>query len=163
VNKVCPTCKQPKTVEELISNGKYCKKCWSIRNSQWRAKNVEKNKECQKAYGKTRDFKSVNRRRREKAALIVLEYLLCHPCVDCGDPDPLVLDFDHIDRSEKTESISAMIVGATVGTERLQKEMAKCDVRCSNCHRRKHAKERNILRYQLLQKIMDGHLLVQEV
>lgn len=61
------------------------------------------------------------------------EYLNAHPCVDCGNNNPIVLEFDHV-RGIKKMDISNMSNGAySIST--LQKEVAKCDVRCANCHR----------------------------
>jgi hypothetical protein len=63
-------------------------------------------------------------------------YLREHPCIDCGEKDILVLDFDHV-RDIKLKSISAMLrQGATL--DQIKLEIAKCDVRCANCHRRRH-------------------------
>jgi hypothetical protein len=69
------------------------------------------------------------------------DYLLEHPCVDCGEADPMVLDFDHV-RGEKLMAVSRC---ATQGFSltRLAAEIAKCDVRCANCHRRITARKRN--------------------
>ncbi len=64
-------------------------------------------------------------------------YLLCHPCVDCGEPDLVVLDFDHM--RDKKYQISKL-VNSTCSLARLQAEVAKCDVVCANCHRRRTAK-----------------------
>ena len=59
-------------------------------------------------------------------------------CVDCGLRDPIVLEFDHV-RGEKVDSISAMIMApASIAT--LKAEVAKCVVRCANCHRIKTSK-----------------------
>jgi hypothetical protein len=53
-------------------------------------------------------------------------------CVDCGITDIRVLDFDHV-RGTKRASVSDLVrVGA--GIERILDEIAKCDVRCRNCH-----------------------------
>lgn len=71
---------------------------------------------------------------RYRKAMAVHEYLLSHPCVDCGEADPVVLEFDHV-RGVKKATVSSMI-GGTYSTERLFEEIAKCDVRCANCHRR---------------------------
>jgi len=65
------------------------------------------------------------------------EYLRSHPCVDCGESDPVVLDFDHRDGVEKIETISGL--RARGRREQLFAEIAKCDVRCSNCHSRRTA------------------------
>ncbi len=59
-----------------------------------------------------------------------------NPCVDCGEKDVLVLEFDHIQRETKTADISTMLLRG-VSTNTLVKEMLKCEVRCANCHRRK--------------------------
>lgn len=61
-------------------------------------------------------------------------YLAEHPCVDCGESDVRCLDFDHV-RGEKSRNISAMLSRA-VAWEKVLVEIAKCDVRCANCHRR---------------------------
>lgn len=67
---------------------------------------------------------------------IVLDYLLDHPCLDCGEADPIVLDFDHRDDAVKEFNI-AEAPRRGVSASRLLKEIAKCDIRCANCHRRR--------------------------
>lgn len=62
-------------------------------------------------------------------------YLCNHPCVDCGESDPVVLEFDHV-RGVKDTNVANLISGAG-RMQRLMDEIAKCDVRCANCHRRK--------------------------
>lgn len=62
-------------------------------------------------------------------------------CLDCGELDFIVLEFDHRDPTTKSFSISD--VGATVSMKRLKEELQKCDVVCSNCHRRRTAKYYN--------------------
>lgn len=65
---------------------------------------------------------------------IKTDYLRLHPCVDCGETDVDVLEFDHV-RGIKSAEISALVNGA-VATETLRAEMDKCEVRCANCHRK---------------------------
>lgn len=74
-------------------------------------------------------------RNRQKA----YQYLADHACVDCGEPDPMVLEFDHINGT-KLGNISDMISGA-FSWRRILEEIEKCDVRCANCHRRKTARD----------------------
>src|SRR5438445_9252423 len=78
--------------------------------------------------------------RHHEAARRVLEYLRDHPCVDCAESDPVVLDFDHVVRSEKRSSI-ALMVRDGLGWDTIQGEIAKCAVRCANCHRRRTARQ----------------------
>jgi len=146
--KVCGKCKVEKLYDEFGKkkteiDGKqsWCKRCNTEYLKNWYAEN--------KSLHRTRV-----RQRKESYKVntqqIVLEYLLDHPCVDCGETDPIVLDFDHRDRTMKRMSIG-MIVSKVLSTNGnlLREEIDKCDVRCSNCHRRKTAKQLNHKRYQL--------------
>jgi hypothetical protein len=67
------------------------------------------------------------------------DYLLAHPCVDCGEADPVVLEFDH--RGNKRAQIVDLMRKHASWTDVLA-EIQKCDVRCANCHRRRTAKAR---------------------
>lgn len=63
------------------------------------------------------------------------EYLKQHPCVDCGEDDIEVLTFDHV-RGKKHMDVSAMVLGG-YRWPRILTEIAKCAVRCWNCHMRR--------------------------
>jgi hypothetical protein len=59
---------------------------------------------------------------------------------DCGEKNPVVLEFDHI--QDKKCDISRMLAnGLSIKT--IKAEISKCEVRCANCHRRKTAKDYN--------------------
>lgn len=77
---------------------------------------------------------------RDEAREFVLSYLSTHPCVDCGETDLVVLDFDHV-RGQKIRTISRMIYGGDSLTT-IREEIEKCEVRCANCHRIKTAERR---------------------
>ena len=66
----------------------------------------------------------------------VLDHLRHHPCVDCGEADPVVLEFDHL--GEKTASV-AELVSRTASVTAVDAEIAGCEVVCANCHRRRTA------------------------
>lgn len=59
-------------------------------------------------------------------------YLLEHPCVDCGFSDIRALDFDHV-YSTKSYNVGDMLRNG-FGIEVVKVEVAKCEVRCRNCH-----------------------------
>ena len=79
-----------------------------------------------KAYEDRMRYKKRNR-------IFVENYLLEHPCVDCGIKDTRVLEFDHV-RGKKDGNISHA-VNQIWSLEKLIKEIDKCEVRCANCHR----------------------------
>lgn len=64
----------------------------------------------------------------------VADYLLGHPCVDCGEADIVVLDFDHL--RDKVKEVSQLVRRGWPWRS-IEAEIAKCQVRCANCHRRK--------------------------
>lgn len=94
----------------------------------------------------TREVARINGYRMQNRALI-LEYLATHPCVDCGETDPVVLEFDHRDRETKTAAVS--ILAATRSWQRVLAEIATCDVRCVTCHRRRTARQFGWLKLSL--------------
>ena len=77
---------------------------------------------------------AATRARRVAAARRLIDgYLAAHPCVDCGETDRRVLDFDHI--TNKQALVSALVAyGAS--RARIEREIRRCEVRCANCHRR---------------------------
>lgn len=69
----------------------------------------------------------------------IYAYFLQNPC-ECGESDPVVLEFDHNDGTNKSGNISKMVIDG-VGWERISAEIDKCTVRCANCHARRTAKQ----------------------
>lgn len=70
-------------------------------------------------------------------AAFVIDYLRHHPCVDCGENDIVVLEFDHL--RDKLMDVSVLCRGG-YSLGKVQLEIAKCEVVCANCHRRRTAK-----------------------
>lgn len=78
-------------------------------------------------------FKTAARERNRKFSD---DYKRKHPCVDCGEDDIVVLQFDHVN-GDKDKEVSIMINKA-YSLERIQREIDKCEIRCANCHLRRH-------------------------
>lgn len=75
-------------------------------------------------------------RRLQENRQMVFDYLKTHACITCGEDDPVVLEFDHIDPAEKEYTVSNML---TLSKKKIMAEIAKCRVLCANCHRRRTA------------------------
>ena len=82
------------------------------------------------------------RRLRHERTLWLLDYFEAHPCSDCGESDPVVLDFDH--QRDKTFAIGEAL--SYRRWETILAEISKCVVVCANCHRRRTARRRGSLR-----------------
>jgi DNA-directed RNA polymerase beta' subunit len=70
------------------------------------------------------------------------EYLLNNPCIDCGESNIVVLEFDHTNKFKKFKAVSSL-VRHRYPIEIVKREVAKCEVRCANCHRKKTANDFN--------------------
>jgi hypothetical protein len=88
-------------------------------------------------------FADRNRVRYTARAQYVYDYLVEHSCLDCAETDPVVLDFDHL--RDKEHDISWLIRYGTLA--RIRREIAKCEVVCANCHRRRTARRGNHFRW----------------
>jgi vacuolar-type H+-ATPase subunit D/Vma8 len=93
--------------------------------------------EWQRVNYKTNDKRKEQIRKAEQAAVkrnrdLVIQNLK-RGCVDCGYSNILALDFDHVS-SDKEFTIADKLSSA-MSEKRLQKEIDKCEVVCSNCHR----------------------------
>lgn len=86
----------------------------------------------------SRAARAANKRKvRRDTRIRALEYLAEKGCSDCGERDPRVLEFDHIDPGEKEHDVAQLFSnGYGWGSERLRAEIRKCRVICANCHRK---------------------------
>ena len=66
-------------------------------------------------------------------------YLATHPCVDCGQTDIRLLEFDHVYGQKSGEISDLLRQGFNWST--IEAEIVKCETRCANCHRLKTLKE----------------------
>ena len=97
---------------------------------------------CIKLYGKGRPASRLPRALR-------VEYLnrikLASGCVQCGyNASPIALDFDHINHENKSEDLKRCGSRRSIGDlpwDKIDDEIAKCQVLCANCHRVKSWEE----------------------
>jgi len=102
-----------------------CRECHKPFRKNW----YEGNKERHLEQVKARKVEA-----RNVAREYVWDYLSTHPCIECGENDPVVLEFHHCQGKDK--AVSAMVTDG-YPTATTQAEINKCDVLCAYCHRKK--------------------------
>jgi transposase-like protein len=136
--KKCPACGLIKETTEYPKYKRYappyCKEC----KRKWEHNNY---------HLETRHDRilQMNQESNRLLTLIVKEklraYLTSNPCVDCGETDLELLEFDHIDPKKKEHNVSRLIGRSS--WHRIEKEILKCRVVCISCHRKRTAKQQN--------------------
>ena len=114
--KKCARCKEEKAFSKFYKNksrkggfGKYCKICQNILTNEIRDRN--------------RQYIWAIKEKKK--------------CIFCGEGDPACLDFHHKDLTEKDGTL-ADSVKSHWSIKKIDKEISKCLVLCSNCHRKLH-------------------------
>src|ERR1043165_324318 len=135
--KRCPTCATEKSAADFGKDTarpdglqSQCRLCKRVAQRKWYLAN------------KARHVANVARHRRAAEAEIIkriIAYLRQHPCVDCGEIEPILLEFDHV-RGEKVNSVCNLIRRGT-SWDKIYIEIQKCELRCCRCHRLKTAKQ----------------------
>ncbi len=82
------------------------------------------------------------------------EHFRGHPCVDCGESDVRVLEFDHLVGSDKRNDVAALVAGCGRWSD-VVAEIEKCVVRCANCHRRVTSTRAQDWRHRLAAVLQD--------
>jgi hypothetical protein len=88
-----------------------------------------------------------NRRRvHARKAEYVRRHKAGRGCADCPERDPIVLDFDHLDADNKLPCLKSSNRNGgykrnftNLSWDAMLDEIAKCEVVCANCHRRRTA------------------------
>lgn len=126
--KVCKKCLIEKEVEEFSFKNKkigkrqvYCKECFvSLRKESY-----EKNKKHYLGKAKSRKKEIVD---------WIFEMKKTMKCQRCGFSHPAALDFHH--KNEKDYDVSQLVRNGN--RDKILKEIEKCIILCSNCHRIHH-------------------------
>lgn len=140
----CSRCGETKPAEEF---------CWKRKDRNRRDSYC---RPCRQAYG--RSYYRTNRDKRvaqdaarkvtirvERTRLL-LAHFAAHPCVDCGETDPVVLEFDHL--RDKKFTIGSKLTH--MARSKVLAEIEKCEVVCANCHRRRTFGRKGTVRLALL-------------
>ena len=133
MKKKCSTCKTVKDISEFNKNkskndgyNTICRECSKIKSKEYYTKNKDKH------------LKDVNIRRQshnDKMREIINESK-SDGCQLCPETEFVCLDFHHVDPTEKEYAVSRLV---SYSEQKLRREISKCVVLCSNCHRKLHA------------------------
>ena len=132
--KRCTVCGEKKDESQFFwknkSQGRRAARCKAC-HKEYRDKHYKRNRKKRIAQARVRAnrIKSENKQR-------IREYLSQNPCVDCNETDIIVLQFDHV-RGKKLAMVTVMAHNGSTWP-RIAREIAKCEVRCANCHIRRH-------------------------
>ena len=102
--KVCARCKEKKPLDQFYrkkgrNGASYCKPCQHEYLREYYRRTVETQRV--RRYALAEKYTVRNRR-------LVLDYLADHSCVDCGEADVMVLEFDHV-RGAKEHDVTTMV------------------------------------------------------
>jgi hypothetical protein len=132
--KVCKICGKQKGIDKYENSfNKICNKC-----------KIHSNKEQKELLEKWKEKREKDRERRFKYKKEAIEKL-GGKCNDCGikpsEQWPIAcFDFHHI--SDKDALISRLLHKKKIEKEKLEIELNKCIILCSNCHRKRHFREK---------------------
>lgn len=137
--KICGKCQNEKSLSEFNKNkekkdgyGAYCKEC----NQLYQKKHYSDNK----------IEYIVKKNNRKKTLKEFVDGIKKNSkCSYCPENDIACLDFHHIDNNEKDFNIGEAITRG-LSVEKIQEEIHKCVVLCSNCHRKHHYYEKTPFR-----------------
>ena len=132
-SKICNCCKAEKPLSEFYkdSRRKDCKQPACKSCSKARSKERTKAGLTKKYGSRYHCFHGRKHYNKKRAYVSSLKT----PCINCGESDPVVIDFHHIDPSTKSFNLSN---GTGKSYEAIAEEVKKCCCLCANCHRRLH-------------------------
>ena len=123
---------------------------------EYRRKNKKKMKKQRKRYWKNNKYRFTEKGKKyytdnkERLRIYWQRYYLSNEkvvyiktvkqsskCVRCSESDPSCLDFHHRDKETKKFNIGMYVLKYSL--QEIKDEIAKCDILCSNCHRKLHA------------------------
>jgi ribosomal protein L44E len=95
--------------------------------------------ENQRYYQKNKERYATKRKeQRDRNRKFIKDYKSELECIVCGESESVCLDFHHRDPQMKEIEV-AEAVRQLWSVARILEEIEKCDILCSNCHRKLHA------------------------
>ena len=141
MRRTCSNCKVDKSILDFNRKGKglqpWCKECNKIRSRLYYAQNRENH------------LKVIQARKNKvyKEHIKRIKYIKSNShCSLCPEFEAICLDFHHFC---KKDVLISKAVHRGYSWERILREMEKCVILCSNCHRKVHAGKLTVTRDML--------------
>jgi hypothetical protein len=133
---ICKKCENLRPLDQFnIANKKTgrrrgeCRDCANAVKREWQKKNGKE------AYKRYKAGSTSWKWQHMKLVRDTVNEMKKAPCADCGGTfNPWVMDFDHLDGDTKSGNIATMIRAAKP-LDAILREISKCELVCSNCHR----------------------------
>ena len=152
--KKCTLCKNefpisefPKRTDRPVGVKSRCKQCCYQKNKEWKHCNGDKVREYGRKHKKLLTLRNRKRLREIKQS---------SSCVDCGNTNWMVLEFDHV-RGIKRDNVSSLSKYYSWST--VLAEIEKCEIRCRNCHRIRTPKSQSYVPLILLVQEYDASII----
>ena len=139
----CLLCKKELIFFPKTRTKKYCSP--NCRCKDWTNKNRKKLNQNVRKYRKRRyllegQWRDSGQKAKESKKWMI--EIKSNPCVDCNTSFPVCcMDFDHREGTSKEYNVGSMFAHH-YSRELIEKELKKCDLVCSNCHRIRTQKRR---------------------
>lgn len=126
----CSKCKIDKEEDDFSSEKQsFCKKCNSEYQKEW--------------YGKNKQKHILNlKERKRQIRKWFKEYKSILKCSLCPENHSACIEFHHRNKKTSDDRYIAHLVSEGHSKKRILKEIKKCDILCSNCHRKLHWSKR---------------------
>lgn len=145
----CYKCKEEKQLTDFTKNrskkdgySNVCKPCNNENVLAYYRRNGKNYQSKVKDHAKAKRYDSVDKMNKLKEAT---------GCVYCDERSAISLDYHHIDPNTKTYEISYLV--ACKSWSKIPEELKKCELVCTNCHRKLHKNIKLIRKDDMLSKL----------
>jgi len=155
-SKECSICGETKSLTEFYKRDEGyrndCKECNKLRNKKYRdtqsvdsdfykIKWQREKIKMELHPERVEKRKLYHKNRKENIKNYIKKYKETHICISCGESHISTLDFHHKDSTSKENTINVLYKNGC-SMDKIKKEINKCVILCSNCHRKLHYDEK---------------------
>lgn len=166
-NRYGPTCKRchkpakpgqtREDVEEIkrLRTRQTGKKMAKVKKNLWR-KRRKAAATARRSMKSEREWKNEYKQKiRRETRIKSMVYLAEKGCAECGERDPRCLEYDHKAPQDKKRNVGRLIIdGFSWSSRTLTREIKKCRILCSNCHRKHTIEQQGYYAHEEVQRTL---------